>query len=1215
MHLKRLKVRNFKSFAGAVDIPFQPGFTGIAGPNGMGKSNISDAILFVLGPTSSKALRADRLTHLFFNGGSSKKPATECEVSLIFDNRDRLLPSESDEVEVTRYVKLTPSDPDGYYSYFYINGRRTTQGEIDSLLSHARLSGDGYNLVQQGDVNRIVSMGPIPRRALVERLAGISQYDEELERASVKRTDLETNLTQIHTLLGEIRSHLGALESQRLQAIRFKELQEQKRQAEGRLARADLKLAEHEVESCQHALEKLAGEIQELEATATRLESERDRIAAGIDAAEKEIAARAGPDGIRFKNELDEKRLAVTRLHDQFQAAEDAAGELGQRVQNLESATRDLDSSLTTLVAEEKKLAAALAAAESKGAAEAKALDEATSHAERSQGKLAELRKQVLIAEQAVETEQGSWQSAVQALEASRAALSGCEREQASAEDDERTRELELKDLELRVRQGASGTAKGERPTPELQTELFKLKARSKTLGEEGKSLSSEVLELNRRYLALDARLKVRADSGPRAGSQAAVDFLLAQRNLGKLPGIRGTVEELSRFDAAHHTALTVAAGSRFQSLVVETDQVAEECIKLLRAEKRGRATFLPLNKMLPGRPRGKSMVSANSPGAVGFAVDLVKFDEELRPAFWYVFGETVVMKDLAQAREQMGGVRLVTLAGELIEATGAITGGFIETGDRARGGDNAVELRRLGEELREKSARESAVQAELSEIEARIRTLSEELAKRTGEEQAHGTAVKLLEKELASARERLSEARSRVQAATKAQAHAAAELANKERSAKSAEDELAAARNRLTELQSQYHDALPGSISGKIRSLQDNAAAAAQEKLEAAKALEAVRAQLKAARDSRADREKELTEAKSLLAAKTKERAQLSKSRAAMDEELEKLTRLEAEQLKAVQSQTEEKKRLETQRLKLVENLATAHETLRTRRVMDQNQRIQLATAEQKLSQVREAAAPFAEMPDEGPPVPAEELRRSIATLASQLASLGDVNQRALEEYDSEKARLDQFEGEVGRLTAEKTELTGLVGEIEKKKRARLTEVVAAVNEGYRTIYSELSSGGEGEIRLENPEDPLAGGLLIQARPVGKVIQRLEQLSGGEKSLASLAFVFALQRYDPSPLYVFDEVDMSLDGVNAENVGRMLRRNSERAQFIVISLRKVTLKFAHRLYGVTMHGDGCSRVVGLKIDEVVDLEERDRAATAPASSAPAAAAAPEVSP
>ena len=176
MYLKRLKLRNFKSFSGATEIPFQSGFTGVAGPNGMGKSNISDAILFVLGPTSSKALRAERLTHLFFNGGSSKKAATECEVSLVFDNSDHLLPVEAGEVEVTRYVKLAPGNADGYYSYFYVNGKRSTQTEIDSLLSHARLSGDGYNLVQQGDVNKVVTMGPIPRRGLVERLAGISQY-------------------------------------------------------------------------------------------------------------------------------------------------------------------------------------------------------------------------------------------------------------------------------------------------------------------------------------------------------------------------------------------------------------------------------------------------------------------------------------------------------------------------------------------------------------------------------------------------------------------------------------------------------------------------------------------------------------------------------------------------------------------------------------------------------------------------------------------------------------------------------------------------------------------------------------------------------------------------------------------------------------------------------------------------------------------------------
>ncbi|MFZ1022527.1 MAG: AAA family ATPase, partial [Thermoplasmata archaeon] len=235
MYLKRIKVRNFKSFAGATELPFQPGFTGVAGPNGMGKSNISDSILFVLGPTSSKALRADRLTHLFFNGGAAKKPATECEVSLVFDNQDQLLPVNAAEVEITRYVKLAPSDPNGYYSYFYVNGKRTTQTEIDAILSHARLSGDGYNLVQQGDVNKVVSMGPIPRRGLVERLAGISQYDEELERAETKRTDLDTNLDRINTLLTEIRNRISALESQRLQAIQYRQIQEEKRRAEAQL--------------------------------------------------------------------------------------------------------------------------------------------------------------------------------------------------------------------------------------------------------------------------------------------------------------------------------------------------------------------------------------------------------------------------------------------------------------------------------------------------------------------------------------------------------------------------------------------------------------------------------------------------------------------------------------------------------------------------------------------------------------------------------------------------------------------------------------------------------------------------------------------------------------------------------------------------------------------------------------------------------------------
>jgi chromosome segregation protein len=1195
MDLKRLKLRNFKSFAGSIEIPFQSGFTGVAGPNGMGKSNISDAILFVLGPTSSKALRADRLPHLFFNGGASKKPSSECEVSLVFDNKDRSLPVESDEVEITRYVKLAPSDPDGYYSYFYVNSRRTTQSDIDSILSHARLSGDGYNLVQQGDVNRIVSMGPIPRRGLVERLAGISQYDEELARAETKRQDLETNLDRINTLLGEIRSHIASLESQRTQAIQYKDLQDQKRHAEARLARAGHLLAGQEVASCEGQLKNLGDEIAQFRSEAARLETERDQVARQIEELEQQIAKKSGSEGLKFKEELDNRRMAFARLDENVRQAQEELEALRARGSTLADQIKVEEKESQKLVAQEKELEGTLADAETRVKESSERIRDATGQAEKSQGTLVQMRKETLQLDRRLEQLQSTWQEAVKALAAAKATLASAEREHAQAEEDQRTREVEVRDLELRLKPTRSPKDGIRDTAEELQKELIRLKSQEKSLTETVKTLAQEVTELNRRYMALDARLKARIEGGGRSNPLAAVDFLLSQRNLGRIQGIRGTVEELARFDGDHQTALHVAAGSRFQALVVETDQVAEECIKLLRSEKRGRATFLPLNKMLAGRPHGKSLLAAQAEGAVGFALDLVTFDEELRPAFWYVFGETVVMKDLLAARAQMGGVRLVTLAGDLIEATGAITGGYIETGERGRGGDSAVELKRLGEELRSKSEAETSTRAELNRVTEKLRGVTEELARRTAQDEAQDSTAKVLGKELEAARDRLKGAAKKVEFTAATRTKAESTLARATTTSEIASAEIRKLKETRSSLQEQYLSNLPGSVSAKLRALQENHQTATDQQIALTKQLEQIRASSQAATRQLNEHQSEHTQLIEERDEKEKRAKVLQKSRTEAKEALEALKTVEAQQLSQVQGLSEKKRKLEETRLKLVEKLGQSQEALRSRAAMLQQEETRLAAARQHLKEVEDALTEFPEPEANEKPVPAEELRRQIATLATQLESMGSVNLRALEEYDQEKQRLDDFQAEVNRLGSEKAELLTLVGEIEKKKREKIAEVVIQVNEGFKKIYSELSGGGEGEIALENPNDPLAGGLLIKARPVGKNVQRLEQLSGGEKSLASLAFVFALQRYDPSPLYVFDEVDMSLDSVNAGHVGRMLRRNAERAQFIVISLRKVTLKFAHQLFGVTMHGDGCSRVVGLRLDEIVDVDERDR--------------------
>jgi chromosome segregation protein len=1196
MYLKRIKVRNFKSFSGATEIPFQPGFTGVAGPNGMGKSNISDAILFVLGPTSSKALRADRLTHLFFNGGAAKKPATECEVSLVFDNSDRLLPSDATDVEVTRYVKLAPSDPDGYYSYFYVNGKRTTQSEIDALLSHARLSGDGYNLVQQGDVNKIVTMGAVPRRGLVERLAGINQYDDELERAAAKRADLDQNLDRLKTLLGEIRSRLQALEGQRLQAIQYKQFLDDKHRSEARLARAGHRLAEQELSSCRKQVEAAHAEVARLGSERDRLTSRQAELQASIERLEQKIAEEGGAAAVKFKQELDAKKLEHARAEQQLENLREAVEAVSKQVDGLSETIGADEKQRGELARREKELASGLTALDRKAEEEAREMQSATATPAKGPDRLASARKRQLELSRDQEAKQAAWQKAVAAREAASATVQGAERTRAQAEEDLREREVEVKDLELRIRDATSGKGGSGTPTGELQKELFSLRSREKSLTAEAERLSGELLELNRRYSALDARLKARTDSGGRPNALAAVDFILSQRNLGKVPGIRGTVEELGEFDPKLRTALQVAAGARLQGIVVDTDQVAENCIKLLREEKRGRATFLPLNRMLPGRPHGKSLVAAKAEGASGFAIDLVRFDESLRPAFWYVFGETVVMDDLPHARAQMGGVRLVTLAGDLIEATGAISGGYLDPTNQGRGADSATELKRLGEELRQKNAAEVAARGELGPLAEKIRTIAEELSTRSIRDEAHQSARQSLAKDLAAAQERWAVARQRIAQATAEQKKAEGQLESSERAVRELAEALAALKTALAEAQDQYLSQLPAALSGRLKSLQEQSQKTQEERLRTHGELESVRASLAALAGQIEGRAKELARLKGDLADKQKEVSRTEALVHSAAEALAALKSVETRQSDAARAHAEEKRTLDAERLKVAEELAKIQAHLETRGSLVVQEETRLAQAEAHFRELEEALKQFPEPEPDEKPASVDELKRRIATLDQQLAALGDVNLKAVEEYDAEKGRSDEFASEVERLTAEKSELTALVGEIERKKRERILEVVGQVDQNFRTIYGELSGGGEGEIALETPSDPLAGGLLIRARPVGKTVTRLEQLSGGEKSLASLAFIFSLQRYDPSPLYVFDEVDMSLDGLNAEFVGRMLRRNSERAQFIVISLRKVTLKFAHRLYGVTMRGDGCSRVVGIRLEEIQDVESRENA-------------------
>ena len=236
MYLIEIKLENFKSFGRKIRIPFMEGFTAITGPNGSGKSNIADAILFVLGPKSSKAIRAGKLTDLIFNGGKSKRPAKSCRVSLVFDNADRVIPIDTDKVTLTRVVKHSPSKKDAYYSYFYVNGKASSLNEFDNLLAHARITADGYNFVQQGDINRVVAMSNLERRRILDDIAGITRYDKDIQKAERQREEAEANLEKIGILLDEIKRNIRDLARDRDNAITYREMQETLQLAKAQMA-------------------------------------------------------------------------------------------------------------------------------------------------------------------------------------------------------------------------------------------------------------------------------------------------------------------------------------------------------------------------------------------------------------------------------------------------------------------------------------------------------------------------------------------------------------------------------------------------------------------------------------------------------------------------------------------------------------------------------------------------------------------------------------------------------------------------------------------------------------------------------------------------------------------------------------------------------------------------------------------------------------------
>ncbi len=1164
-------MENFKSFGGKVTVPLMEGYTAVTGPNGSGKSNITDAILFVLGPKSPKAVRAGRLTDLIFDGGKSKNKASYMKVSLIFDNQDRMMPWDADEVRLTRYIKMSDNGQD-YSSYFYINDQKSTLTEFDNLLTKARISAEGYNLVQQGDVTHIVQMGNTQRRGILDGISGIASFDADIDKAEAEKSEANANLERINIVVGELNIEVKKLEKDREDAQKYVEYKDALDMARAQHSYRKLQMSEASYESQQEHIKKLNEDVERFAQEKAEAERQRDEKIQEIKDVEEEIAVKAGPEYRELKDKIEAAKIEYATKKDKIETTQSDLEEQRAFKANFEESISENNIQSKSLEETKAELSIKLNDAEKRKEAKSAEEKEIAGMISNTGGEQKQLQEKLDALEKDISSRSNDMLTAQAAYSKAEAASEDAHTALANMDEKVQNIDFEIKDAKWSLDQIKAEAGPS---LEDYSAKILDAKKRESELEKQEVDLNNAYRRIDEEYKALQAEKKVsdRMNQG-----SMAVEAILALRNRGEMPGIHGTIQELATVDAGFETALSVAAGGKMQAVVVDDDQVAADAIAYLKKERLGRVTFLPLTKMMGGKPRAKAIMSEKE--SEGYAIDLIEFNQKYYNAFWYVLGDTLVVKDMDTARRIMGGIRIVTKAGELIEASGAMVGGTINQQKLMKfGAASEDKLTELGEKLRKASDALENVRSEIKKVREEIRSIDDELRKSTssGAEQREKIAglkarVTELERSKKQFQESLQESRQKAADADAQLAESRAEFGRTSERMTSLTEERNKVKERLAEI-------APADLQNRIQKVRD-------ELYDLSQVIYDYKQQIGGAE----------TEIVGLAKQNESLQIQLDSINASIEEDLrtidanteilgrlkldlDALRKIEAEMERGIGDLRDKKDELQNQKYELdtvVRDKSTAME----------NTGASIKTFEAQLLVIKEQIIAFQEEVDAitfevAQPIPSEEeIKRTIKACESAIDKLGNVNLRAIEDYDEKKSRLDALNEQVDNLNKNISDLTNLTDSLKGKKKGLFMEAYTAVDENFKKIYAQLSGGGEAYMALEDEDDPFSGGLIINAKPRNGKLLRLEALSGGEKSLTALSFIFAIQEYQPSPFYVLDEVDMFLDSVNSEMVALRVKESSKKAQFIQVSLRKVALAVADQLIGVTRPPSGISKII-----------------------------------
>ena len=1184
MHIKELVLDDFKSFGRKTRIPFYEDFTTISGPNGSGKSNIIDSILFALGLARTSGIRAEKLTDLIYNPGHDDGGGfageREASVEVVLDNTDGRLGREQvvsaagsedvgdvEEISIRRRVKQT--DEDTYYSYYYLNGRSVNLSDIRDLLAQAGITPEGYNVVMQGDVTEIIAMTPNSRREIIDEIAGVAEFDAKKADAFEELETVQDRVDEAELRIDEKRDRLEQLEAERDSALEYKELREEKDKYEGYLKAAELEDKRDSLADTRERIDALESELEELRRELDERQGRVTRLREDLEDLNAEIERKGEDEQLAIKREIEEIKGEISRLEDKIEAQEerieDAESDRRQAFVQIDRKGETVEE-LSTEIRNKKVEKSSLKADAQEKRAE---LEEIEAEISSIDTEYEEIRNSLESAREAAQTlrdEKNELQREQDRLldEARRRSKAQRETESAIEEAEEKLPELdaERSDLDNELR-------KAERNRETITEVVEDLRAERRSLQDDLDDVEDEISAKQQEYAELEARA---GESGDASYGRAVTTVL----NAG-MDGVHGTVGQLGGVPSEYATACETAAGGRLANVVVDDDGVGQRCIEYLKSRNAGRATFLPITKM-----QSRSLPSVpDVPGVVDFAYNLVDFDPAYADVFSYVVGDTLVVEDMETARDLMGEFRLVTLEGDLVEKSGAMTGGSPSGSRYSFTKSGKGQLERVAERITDLQDRKESIRSELRDVEDRLDDALDRQSDAAEAVRDIESDIESVESERAAVTERIDELESELEELEAKREEVAAEMESVEAEIESKDDEIAELEAEIAELEAEIADSAIPELTEQAEAIREEIADLEDrmddidgdlnelqlEKQYAEEAIEELHDEIETAQNRKADAEEHVAEFEGAI---DSQRELLETKREEVDELEDELADLKAEreELKATLSDAEAARNEQKERVGSVEG------DLEERR--DEASRLEWEIDELS-SQVGDYDPE--EIPDH------DTVESRVASLEGQMTALEPVNMLAIDEYDRVDEELEQLEQRRETLVEEADGIRDRIDAYEDRKRETFMDAYENIDEQFQDIFERLSSGS-GELVLENEADPFDGGLTMKAEPGDKPVQRLDAMSGGEKSLTALAFIFAIQRHNPAPFYALDEVDAFLDAANAEMVGEMVDDLAGDAQFIVISHRSAFLERSERAIGVTMQDENVSAVTGIDLSE-----------------------------